>query len=111
MKQYLASPEFAKRCKASPVAAQPTEIKAPHWVNYVRAQLEQQYGPEVLYKGGLQVTTTYDPQTQAIAEDEARKQVASLAEKNVTNAAVVVVDPKTGEIKAMVGSVDFNNTA
>ena len=109
MKQYLASPEFAKRCKASPVAAQPTEIKAPHFVNYVRAQLEQQYGPEVMYKGGLQITTTIDLNLQAIAEDEARKQIAQLKDKNVTNASVVILNPHSGEILAMLGSVDFFN--
>ena len=105
MQSKLRDAQFTRQCTGS------ANLKAPHWVNYVRAQLEQLYGPEVLYKGGLQVTTTFDPKAQAIAEDEARKQVLALASKNVTNAAVVVVDPKTGEIVAMVGSVDFNNSA
>lgn len=110
MKKYLLSPDFAKRCKASPVAVQQqAEIKAPHFVNYVRAQLEQKYGPEVMYKGGLQITTTIDMNLQAIAEDEARKQIATLKDKNVSNAAVVIVNPHTGEMLAMVGSVDFFN--
>src|SRR5438132_3761263 len=87
MQSRLNSPEFARQCN------QTTSLKAPHWVNYVRAQLEQQFGPEVLYRGGLQVTTTYDPKVQAIAEDEARKQVTALKDKNVTNASVVVVNP------------------
>ncbi len=99
----LKSPDFEKQCDAA------LTFKAPHFVNYVRAQLEQQYSPEVVYKGGLQVTTTLDPQMQAIAEEEARKQIASLKSKNVTNAAVVILRPNTGEILAMLGSVDFNN--
>jgi 1A family penicillin-binding protein len=81
----------------------------PHFVEYVREQLELIYGPEVLYKGGLQVHTSIDPEIQKIAEEEARKQIALLQDKNVTSASVVVMNPQTGEIYAMVGSVDFNN--
>ncbi len=76
-------------------------------MNYVRALLEKQFGPEVVYKGGLQVTTTFDPAIQAIAEEEARQQIATLKDKNVTNAAVVVMRPSSGEIYAMLGSVNF----
>lgn len=99
--QALASAAFTARC------AQKAAIKAPHFVVYVREQLEALYGPEVVYKGGLQVTTTLDLKMQGIAEDEARKQIAALAGKNVTNAALVALNPKTGEILAMLGSVDF----
>ncbi len=99
--QALTSAAFTARC------AQKAAIKAPHFVVYVREQLEALYGPEVVYKGGLQVTTTLDLKMQGIAEDEARKQIAALAGKNVTNAALVALDPKTGEILAMLGSVDF----
>ncbi len=95
------SAEFDRRC------AQLVSIKAPHFVNYVRQLLEEQYGPEVVYKGGLQVTTTLDLKLQKIAEEEARKQIASLADKHVTNASLVTLDPTTGEILAMLGSVDF----
>jgi len=99
--RVLSSKEFAQRC------SQLVSIVAPHFVNYVRQQLEEQYGPEVVYKGGLQVTTTLDLKLQRIAEEEARKQIAALKGKNVTNAALVALDPKTGEILAMLGSVDF----
>ncbi len=100
---YLASEIFQQRC-----AAQIT-FKHPHFVNYVRAQLERQYGPEVVYKGGLHVTTSIDSHLQTIVEEEARKQIDSLQGKNVTNAAVVVLNPRTGEILAMLGSVDYKN--
>jgi membrane carboxypeptidase/penicillin-binding protein PbpC len=62
-----------------------------------------------MYKGGLQVTTSLDPNVQAIAEEEAKKQIEQLRSKNVSNAAVVIMNPHTGEILAMVGSVDFSN--
>jgi 1A family penicillin-binding protein len=100
-RQIVQSDAFGKRC------ALKAAIKAPHFVTYVRELLEQQYGPEIVYKGGLQVTTTLDLKMQTIAEDEARKQIAALAGKNVTNAALVALNPKTGEILAMLGSVDF----
>src|SRR5574341_164447 len=99
----LASPEFDRRCE------QGGGIKAPHFVVYVRQLLEEQYGPEVVYKGGLQVMTTLDLKAQKIAEEEARKQIDALVDKHVTNAAVVAINPKTGEILTMLGSVDFFN--
>lgn len=82
-------------------------IRAPHFVMYVRQLLEQKYGVEALYKGGLRVYTTLDPHLQAIAERVAEEHVNSLAEKHVTNAALVALKPDTGEILAMLGSVDF----
>ncbi len=87
------------------------DIRAPHFVFYVRQQLESKFGSEVLYRGGLNVITTLDYNIQQEAERIAREQVAKLtAEKrNVTNASVVVIKPSTGEIVAMVGSVDFFN--
>lgn len=103
MNAYLSSAAFEERCTAL------VTFRHPHFVNYVRAQLEKQYGPEVVYKGGLQVTTTIDPRLQAIAEEEARKQIEALKGKNVTNASVVILEPHTGEIVAMLGSVNFKD--
>jgi membrane peptidoglycan carboxypeptidase len=82
-------------------------IRAPHFVMYVRQVLEEKYGAEALYKGGLRVYTTLDPRLQAIAERVAKEHVGSLAEKHVTNAALVALKPDTGEVLAMLGSVDF----
>lgn len=104
MTARVASDAFVNNCKAGI-----TYNRAPHFVEYVRQQLEQAYGPDVVYKGGLQVYTTLDPQVQSIVEDEARKQIAAIRSKNVNSAAAVAVNPKTGEIYAMLGSVDFND--
>jgi len=83
---------------------------APHFVTYVRQLLEARYGPELLYQEpGIRVVTTLDPRIQAIAEEEVTRQVSALRGKNVTNSAVVVLNVKTGEILAMVGSQDFND--
>jgi 1A family penicillin-binding protein len=89
--------------------AQRTDIRAPHFVTYVRQLLEQKYGTAVLYQGGLQVYTTLDTRLQGTAERVAREQIAALADKHVTNAALVAIRPGTGEILAMLGSVDFFN--
>jgi len=84
--------------------------RAPHFVVYVRRMVEERYGPEALYRGaGLRIHTTLDPHMQAEAERAVREGVASLAERNVSNGALVAVDPGTGHIVAMVGSVDFKD--
>jgi penicillin-binding protein 1C len=87
------------------------DIRAPHFVFYVRRQLEDKYGSDVLYRGGLNVYTTLDYNVQQTAEQITRDQVNKLqAEKrNVSNASVVVIRPSTGEIVAMVGSADYFN--
>ncbi|MBI3913205.1 MAG: PBP1A family penicillin-binding protein [Chloroflexi bacterium] len=95
------SDAFARRCQIT------ASIQAPHFVAYVRQLLEEQYGSDVVYKAGLQVTTSLDLDIQKVAEDEARKQVALLQSQKVTNASVVVLDPRAGEILALLGSVDF----
>jgi 1A family penicillin-binding protein len=87
------------------------EIKAPHWVFYVRDLIEQKYGPRLLYQGGLQVYTSLDLRLQEKLEEVARNNEANLRIRNGSNTAIVALDPKTGEILAMVGSMDFNNAA
>ncbi len=85
------------------------DIKAPHFAMYVLKQLEDKYDSTTLYRGGLKVYTTVDMEVNALAEEEARKQIAALKEQkyDVSNAAVVVLRTRTGEILAMVGSIDY----
>lgn len=84
------------------------DITAPHFVMYVRKFLEDRYGAEVVYRGGLRVYTTLDLELQAEAERIAREYIATVKEEhNVHNAAVVVIDVPTGEILTMVGSLDY----
>ncbi|MFQ5578630.1 MAG: transglycosylase domain-containing protein, partial [Anaerolineae bacterium] len=86
-------------------------LAAPHFVTYVRAELEANYPADLIYQAGLRIETTLDRRLQAIAEQEVRRQVDALADKNVTNGALVAVQPQTGQILAMVGSKDFRNEA
>ncbi len=80
---------------------------APHFVIYVRQLVEEQFGPEALYRDGLKIYTTLDPKLQATAEQVAREQIAKLQDKHVTNAALIALDTHTGEILTLLGSVDF----
>ena len=87
---------------------QTSGIKAPHFVFFIKDYLEQKYGAEVVEQGGLKVTTTLDYDLQQKAE-QIVKDGALQNEKtfNATNAALVAIDPKTGQILTMVGSRDY----
>ena len=93
------------------LSLQPLEfnIEAPHFVTWVQQLLEQKYGADVLYRSGLRVTTTLDSRLQAIAQEEARAHLKALKGRSARNAALVALEPDTGEILAMLGSADFNN--
>lgn len=84
------------------------KMQAPHFVFYVLEELEAKYGKEIVEQGGLQVYTTLDPSLQDYAQ-EAIDEVAPLNKEkyNAKNAALTSLDPKTGQILAMVGSVDY----
>lgn len=85
------------------------DLLAPHWVMYVRDLLEQRYGPDVLYQGGLKIFTTLDLDLQNKLEQVARSNADLLAQRDANNTAIVAINPKTGEILAMVGSMDYYN--
>ena len=83
-------------------------IIAPHFVFYVEDYLAEKFGERTLQEGGLRVYTTLDPKLQIIAEDAVREELAKTTVKyNANNAALVAIDPKTGQILAMVGSKDY----
>ncbi len=85
-------------------------LQAPHFVLYVQDELERRYGPDALTRGGWQVTTSLDLEMFRLAETAVREQVAARqAAHNVSNGAVVILKPGTGEILAMVGSLDYFN--
>jgi len=82
-------------------------IKAPHFVMYVREFLANKYGEAVAAQGGLKVTTSLDLEIQEEAEAIVAENVNGLSAYNVGNGAALVTRPGTGEILAMVGSKDF----
>ncbi len=85
-----------------------TYLRAPHFVLNVRDYLISQYGETALQERGLKVYTTIDWDLQQEVEKIVKEQVAINKGKNAHNAAVVVIDPKTGDILAMVGSADYS---
>jgi len=87
------------------------QIRYPHWVDYVRSLIEQQFDSQTLYRSGFTVYTTLDPGLQDLAEQVVSSQVARLQENRASSGALVAIRPNTGEILAMVGSVDFYNEA
>lgn len=83
-------------------------IKAPHFVMMVRAELVEKYGQRTVESGGLKVITTLDWKMQEAAEKAVKEGVEARGEKyGFTNASLVAVDPRNGNILAMVGSKDF----
>jgi 1A family penicillin-binding protein len=91
-------------------APQEVSLQAPHFAVYVRQQLEALYGAEAVANGGLRVTTTLDLNYQRLAEQLAQQHVTAVGpEHNLTNAALVAMKPTTGEILAMLGSVNYRD--
>lgn len=91
-------------------------LNAPHFTFFARDQFERLmerigFDPEVITKGGFKVYTTIDIGMNDMVEGAIREQISKLGANNVTNGAVVVVKPITGEILAMVGSADYDNKA
>jgi len=143
VRQGCITPEQAAAAKVEPwhlaSATEQFDFLAPHFSVYVRNRLEEMFGPELVYRGGLRVYTTVDYDLQQQAECVARAHVRRLSgedeqtvleealasgceaaqylpplraydvgkDHNVSNAAVVALKPGTGEILAMVGSLDY----
>ncbi len=90
-------------------------LTAPHFALYALERIKEEFNtaedPYFIWKKGLEVYTTLDVDLQKHAERVAREHIASLNEqgKEVNNASVVAIKPDTGEILAMVGSLDYNN--
>ena len=87
------------------------DIKAPHFVMYVKQHLEETYGASFVYRGGLNVYTTLDLNLQKITETAVNRELTKLKGLRVGNGAAVVVNPQTGEILAMVGSNNYFDQA
>lgn len=86
------------------------DIKAPHFVMYVKNLLVDKYGEDIVEKGGLEVITTLDLKTQQMAQEIVAQKVNSLRHLNVGNGAAMIVKPQTGEVFAMVGSTNYFDT-
>lgn len=109
---YITDDEKAQALATELAYAPPGEeedFDAPHFALMVKDELEEEYGEERVARSGYVVTTTLDLDWQKIAQDAVTAQVGRLASQNVSNGAAVVLDSRTGEVRAMVGSADWNN--
>lgn len=85
-------------------------MDAPHFVLYVKQLLADQFGEKLVDDGGLKVITTIDYDKQKAAERIVKENGDKFAKQsNANNASLVSIDPRTGQILALVGSRDFSN--
>lgn len=92
-----------------PASNQYEGVKAPHFVQMVRAQLEEELGKATVGRGGLTITTTLDVRIQDKTQEAINEMFASTVPRNAgfVNGAATVEDSQTGQIVALVGSRDF----
>jgi len=105
---YITEKQLEAAKKEKIVFAQnTTSIKAPDFVFYVKKYLDNKYGEDYLKEKGLRVYTSLNWDIQQYAEQVIKDSDKTNMSKNANNAAMVVMDPKTGQILALVGSKDY----
>jgi len=107
--KYLTSEEAEKAKNQELIFAEkPIEIQAPYFTLWVKQYLETRYGEEFLRRSGWRIYTSLDWEIQKIAEETVKKGVERNKVYNAHNAALVAIEPETGEILAMtVGTGDY----
>jgi penicillin-binding protein 1A len=83
------------------------QLKAPHFTLYIQEYLINKYGENFLRERGLKIITSLDWEMQQLAEQTIKERIERNRANNVHNAALVAINPKTGEILALVGSADW----
>jgi 1A family penicillin-binding protein len=105
---YITLAEAEKTYQESLIIKPPiVDIRAPHFVMYLKEILSEKYGDRVVSQGGLKVYTTINLELQSELERIVKEEVEKLANLSVSNGAAMVTDAKTGHILAMVGSKDY----
>ncbi len=87
------------------------QFQYPHFVNFVQTLVETEFGADAMFQRGFTIYTTLEPRVQDAAQNALSQQVAGLVNNGVNTGAVMVTDPRTGAIRALVGSPDFSNEA
>ncbi|MHB1131174.1 MAG: transglycosylase domain-containing protein [Chloroflexota bacterium] len=114
VKYNFLSQAEADKAREEPLylGARQTRFKeAPHFAQYVRSLLLERFGREAVYYGGLRVRTTVDLNMQKAAQATARQHIERVRSSHATNSSIVSIDPKTGEVLVMLGSVDYFDEA
>lgn len=125
--------EAAKNAPLDLAPRAPQANEAPYYMEEIRKHMEERYGSNLLYRGGMNVYTTLDPRLQRIAnrcleewltkvEDQYNFKVKhrdvilspqaadSLQETKYIQGALVAMDPKSGHVLAMIGGRDFTQS-
>ncbi len=110
--KYITEDEY-RQALDTPLVFNPQgiTIRAPHFVMYIRDLLVKEFGEDKVARGGLSVTTSLDLKLHNMLQEEINAELAKLKNLNVQNGAGLIINPKTGEILAMVGSRDFFDTS
>jgi 1A family penicillin-binding protein len=111
---YITEDEMNAADKATVVFTTPRDssIQAPHFVFYVQQYLEDKYGSDAVESSGWKITTTLDADLQVKAEEVVKRNALINADKfDASNAALIALDPKNGQILSMVGSRNYFDTA
>ncbi|MBM3283118.1 penicillin-binding protein [Candidatus Gottesmanbacteria bacterium] len=104
IQEYELKKEIANIKFASPGA----QFKAPHFVFFIKKQLIEKFGEKMVEAEGLRVTTTLDAKLQEKSELIVKEELTKLKGLDVSNGAVLALDPQNGEILAYIGSKDYN---
>lgn len=109
--EYITEEERdAAKAEETPVELKLSNIEAPHFVLWVKEQLEQEYGERTVEQGGLTVITSLDYDKQLIAEEAIKNNVEKRSEVyGFNNSGLIAMDPRNGHILSMVGSADYFN--
>jgi penicillin-binding protein 1C len=110
----LITADQAYQAHAAPLSfkvAQQPPLRAPHWRNYIRDLVRARFGPEELFTGGLSIRSTIDLEIQQLAEQVVARSDDVRLEAHANNSAMVVIEPATGQVLALVGSKDFSDVS
>lgn len=109
-KEAEAAKKVAVLDEVKPETDQYRDIRAPHFVQMVRSQLEKELGRTTVGRGGLTVKTTLDMRVQSVVEAQVAALFASNLPRsaNFDNGAATVIDNQTGQVLALQGSRDYN---
>ena len=106
--EYISKKQFENAIREELNVLPPTtNIRAPHFVMYTRTSLENEFGTKKVEESGFNIVTSLDLDIQTKAEEILQEELVKLAPLNASNGGVIVMDPNTGQILAMVGSVDY----
>lgn len=86
-----------------------TQLLSPHFIFWVKDQLIDKYGEDVVEGAGLKITTTLDLNIQNETQKIVAEEIDKSEKLGISNGAAMVIDPTNGQVLAMVGSRDYNS--